>query len=49
MNTDDVKLNEFTKEEWRDVARIVRPDLTDEEYNTMWDDFIQEKARKQLQ
>lgn len=34
-----VKLNEFTKDEWRKVAQLVRPDLTDDEYDRMWADF----------
>lgn len=42
-------LHEYTKDEWRDVARNVRPDLSDEEFDRMWDDFQEMKARKALQ
>lgn len=45
----DVKLNEFTKEEWLDIVHEVRPDLTREEYDILWDNFIQLKAQRQLQ
>jgi hypothetical protein len=43
-----MNLNEFTKEEWRDVAREVRPDLGDDEFDRMWRGFQEVKARKTL-
>ena len=30
----------MSKEEWREVVREVRPDITDEQYEIMWQDFI---------
>lgn len=42
----DARLNEYTKEEWLDVCRRVRPDLTEAEFEKMWADFVEEKRRK---
>ena len=33
------KLLELDKIEWFDVARRLRPELTEEQYNAMWDEF----------
>lgn len=43
------RLDEFTKLEWWDVARRIRPDMTAEEYDRIWDEFVALKARKALQ
>lgn len=47
--SNDTKLNELDKEEWWDVARRVRPDLTREEYEAMWDGYHAEKTERQRQ
>lgn len=39
-------LNELDKEEWWDVARRVRPDITREEYDRMWEEFQVEKEAR---
>jgi len=44
-----VQLNEFSKDEWWDVARILSPDLSREEYDEMWADFCEVKRRRTLQ
>lgn len=41
-------LNEFDKDEWRDVVRILRPDWTDERFEGAWAEFMEWKRRKQL-
>jgi hypothetical protein len=41
---EDVKLNEYTKDEWKDVALHFKPGLTDEEYDEMWNGFRDFKA-----
>ncbi len=33
------------KETWREVARRVRPDWTDEKFNAVWDDFVEYRKR----
>lgn len=43
------RLDEFTKEEWFDVCKKVKPGLTQDQYDKMWDDFQTEKARRKLQ
>lgn len=43
------RLDEYTKDEWWDVARAVKPDLTREEYDAMWERFQADKARSALQ
>lgn len=47
--TEDTKLTEFDKDEWRDIARRVAPEMTDEEFETMWTKFHEIKDRKKLQ
>lgn len=34
-----VHLNEYDKLEWLQVARVLKPSLTEEEYDEMWADF----------
>ncbi len=41
-------LKEFDKDEWREVARKLRPDWTDEEFEAAWLEFCALKYRKQL-
>jgi hypothetical protein len=40
-------LNEFDAIEWRDVCRLVRPDLSDEEFEAMLTDFAAVKAARE--
>lgn len=49
MNADDdSRLDEFDKDEWREVCRRLRPDVTDIEYEAMWNDFQERKADGRL-
>ncbi len=41
------RLNEFDKEEWRLVARRLRPDWTDEQFEQAWAEFAAEKAERE--
>ena len=41
--------DESDKEEWRSVMRAVRPDLSDEEFDEQWLEFMKLKREKQLQ
>ena len=45
----DARLDEFDKEEWRDIARKLHPDWTDEEFNVAWKEFCKMKRRKTMQ
>lgn len=47
MNHDPVRLYEMNKDEWRDVCRRVRPDLTDEDYEVLWSQHQADKAERQ--
>ncbi|MGE7139151.1 hypothetical protein ACQKIE_16110 [Luteibacter sp. NPDC031894] len=38
------RLDEYTKDEWFDIARQFKPDLAKDEYDRMWDDFQAMKA-----
>jgi len=40
------RLDELSKEEWWDVARCVRPDLTCEEFEAQWAEFQALKQSK---
>lgn len=36
------------QEEFREVARKLCPDLTDEEFDVMWEDFMQDRWKRRL-
>jgi hypothetical protein len=42
------RLDEYTKDEWRTVAKYLVPNLTDEQYDVMWDEFVEMKRMKGL-
>jgi hypothetical protein len=42
-------LNMLDKVEWSDVARKLKPDLTEAEYESMWTEFVALKKQKELQ
>lgn len=39
----ETRLDEFTKDEWFDVVRELKPGITREEYTVMWDEFQETK------
>lgn len=41
--SEPVRLNEWTKDEFFEVARRVKSGITTEEYDAMWDDFVEKK------
>lgn len=43
-SNDDAKLNEFDKNEWWDVCRVMNPVITREEYEVLWAGFVALKA-----
>lgn len=43
------RLDEFTKDEWRDVARRLRPDWSAEKFEQEWLEFCEFKRKKKLQ
>lgn len=47
--SDAALLNEYDREEWRLIARQLRPDWTDTQFNAAWADFVAMKARKTQQ
>ena len=46
--TSPVRLNEFDKEEWWEIAREVRPAYTREEFERDWVEFLEMKKQKAL-
>lgn len=42
------KLTEYTKDEWRSVVHLLRPGLSEEEYDKMWDEFLLAKQKRYL-
>lgn len=38
------RLHEYTKDEWFDIARKLKPGLSEAEYDVMWNDFQIAKA-----
>lgn len=46
MSAPPARLDEFDKDEWRDVARLLRPDWTDADFDRAWDDFQRMKAER---
>jgi hypothetical protein len=43
------RLDEYDKEEWWDVARRLNADITREEYEQQWAEFVALKKGKELQ
>lgn len=43
----EVKLNEYTKDEWRDVYFAFLPDSTEADYNAAWDEFVSMKQARE--
>lgn len=48
MNPEEVRLDEFDEVEWFDICRKIKPDLTQEEFDAMWDSFQERKAAGQI-
>lgn len=46
---DDTRLDEYTKEEWRDIVFQVRPDIPDDQFDQLWEDFVKMQGVKKLQ
>lgn len=44
----DVRLNEYDRTEWWDMARRFMPGVTEEEFEVMWAEFQKMKAQKAL-
>lgn len=44
-----IRLDEFSYEEWRDVARLLRPDWNDDEFEDAWLEFQEFKRKKARQ
>jgi ribosomal protein L29 len=42
---ENAKLNEYTKEEWKDIVLQLKPELTDLEYDKMWSNFQDLKVK----
>lgn len=42
-------LHEYDKDEWRDVTRRLRPDWTDDQFERVWAEFVEQQRRKALQ
>ena len=42
----DLVFGEYSKQQWKNVALAAKPDLTDEEYDEMWNGFM--KLNKQI-
>lgn len=42
------RLDEFTKEEWFEVCKHARPDLTEDEFDQLWEDFVAAKEAGRL-
>ena len=49
IKTDVVHLDEFSREEWKDVVLMIRPETSDKEFEVMWQKFLALKRRKSLQ
>lgn len=41
------RLDEYTREEWWDVARLCNPSLTRAEFDLMWSQFLDERAERE--
>lgn len=48
MAEEKIRLHELDKDEWRNVARKLRPDWTDEQFEEAWHEFCEMKRRKKI-
>jgi RNA polymerase subunit RPABC4/transcription elongation factor Spt4 len=49
VKTDVVHLDEFTREEWKDIVISILPETSDREFDQMWNKFMALKRRRTLQ
>jgi len=42
------RLDEFSKDEWRDVCRAARPDIDDEQFEAEWQEFEAAKRMRKV-
>lgn len=42
------RLDELNKDEWRDVARRLKPEWTEEQFEEAWQEFVELQRRKRL-
>lgn len=47
--TEQTRLDEYDKTEWREVARLLKPDWTEEQFEEAWQEFLELKRRKTMQ
>lgn len=45
----ETRLDEFDKDEWREVHRMFKPDDTDEQFEAAWSEFQEMKRRRSMQ
>lgn len=43
-----IRLNEFDRAEWQDVAKALRPDWSEADFDRAWIGFQREKARRSV-
>lgn len=41
------RLDEFSKDEWRDVVRALRPDWSDDQFEAKWREFAAMKRARE--
>jgi hypothetical protein len=44
----DTRLDELSADEWWDICRHFRPDVTRDEFDLMWEEFQEMKRRREL-
>ncbi len=49
VNGGPTRMDEYSKEEWWDVMRKLRPDWSEERFEEAWEEFQLAKARMRLQ
>ncbi|WP_162600832.1 hypothetical protein [Paraburkholderia sp. C35] len=47
-DAEQARLNEYDANEWFDVVRSFRPDMTREQFDVMWADFQEQKRLRAL-
>lgn len=41
-------LDEYDRTEWWDVCKKLRPDISEEEFNEMWEEFVEVTRRREM-
>ena len=48
QSNDEARLDSFDKAEWRSIARMLKPEWTEAEFEAAWAEFVEMKRKHAL-